>query len=165
MSKDDLLFHPIPPVYDADSKILILGSFPSPRSRESSFYYGHPQNRFWPVLARVFGTDRPASNEEKIRFLLDRHIALWDVLASCTVRNADDSSIRNCTANDLSVILSAADIRAIFTTGSTAFRLYKRLCFPKTGIPAIALPSTSPANRRISIEELVCAYEIILEYL
>ncbi len=165
MSKDELLFHTIPPVYDKDSKILMLGSFPSPKSRETSFYYGHPQNRFWPVLARVFNTVTPHTNEEKKRFLLDRHIALWDVLASCTIENADDSSIRNYTENDLAVILDSASIRAVFTTGGKANQLYRKLCYPKTHIPAIELPSTSPANASMTVDRLADEYRIILQYL
>jgi len=165
MSKDELLFHTIPPVYDENSKILILGSFPSPKSRETLFYYGHPQNRFWPVLARIFDTAVPSTNDEKKKFLLARHIALWDVLASCTIRNADDSSIKNYTENDLTEILDRADIRAIFTTGGQANRLYTKLCYPKTHIPAIALPSTSPANCRMQIDKLAEEYMVILKYL
>lgn len=164
MSNYELQYHTVSPVYDSRSKILILGSFPSPKSRETEFFYGHPQNRFWPVLARVFDTDTPATNEVKKQFLLDRHIAVWDVLASCTIQKADDSSIRNYTANDLSLILEAADICAIFTTGSKAHQLYNRLCLPQTLIPAIALPSTSPANCRCSLDELVSEYGIILRY-
>jgi hypoxanthine-DNA glycosylase len=165
MSKDELLFHTISPVYNSKSRILMLGSFPSPKSRETSFFYGHPQNRFWPVLAKVFSADTPASNDEKKQFLLDRHIALWDVLSSCTIQNADDASIRNYKANDLSMILEAADIKAVFTTGGKAHQLYNKLCLLRTNIPAIALPSTSPANCRCSLDKLVQEYSIILKYL
>lgn len=162
---NEILYHTIEPVYDSESKVLILGTFPSPKSREASFFYGHPRNRFWPVLAGIFGTEVPETVEGKKKFLLDRHIALWDVVASCSIQNAEDASIRNCKSNDLSVILSAAEIKAIFTTGNKAYQLYNRLCLKNTGIPAIPLPSTSPANASFSYERLVDEYRIILKYL
>lgn len=164
MSKNDLLYHTIPPVFDSHSKVLVLGSFPSPKSREASFYYAHPQNRFWPVLAKVYATQRPVTIEEKKRFLLTRSIALWDVLASCTIQNADDASIRDFMANDLSVLLDAADIRAVFTTGGKAQQLYTRLCLPITHIQVVALPSTSPANCRCTFDRLVEEYSVIKEF-
>ena len=155
------LEHTIPPVWQADSRILILGSFPSPKSREQAFFYGHPQNRFWRVLAAVWGENVPLTVEEKTAFLYAHGLALWDVIASCEIEGASDASVRGAVPNDLSPILSGAQIRAICTTGGTANRLYGRLIEPVTGIPAIALPSTSPANARMSHAALVEAYSIL----
>ncbi|MBR7184703.1 MAG: DNA-deoxyinosine glycosylase [Clostridia bacterium] len=154
------LEHPIPPLWRPDSRILILGSFPSPKSREQAFFYGHPQNRFWRVLAAVWETDVPRTVEEKTAFLCDRHLALWDVIASCEIEGASDASVRDAVPNDLAPILRGAPISAICTTGGTAHRLYTRLIAPITGRPAIALPSTSPANARMSLDALVDAYRI-----
>lgn len=156
------LNHPIPPVWDADAHILLLGSFPSPKSREQAFFYGHPQNRFWRVLAAVYGVDVPQSKGEKEAFLHTHHLALWDVIASCQIEGAADSSVRDAVPNDLTPILCGAHIRAICTTGATAYRLYRRLIEPGTGLPAIALPSTSPANARMSLADLTDAYRILL---
>ena len=118
--------HMIEPVYDRQSKVLLLGSFPSPLSRRSGFYYGNPQNRFWQVLAAVFAVPVPVTNGEKRALLLSRGVALWDVLASCEIDGASDTSIRNPLPNDLSLIFAAAEIRAVFTTGSAALRLYRK---------------------------------------
>ena len=154
------------PVYDKDSRVLILGTIPSPKSREYGFYYGHPQNRFWKVLAALFQTDIPNDNESKKKFVLSHHIALWDVLASCTIAGASDSSIKNPVPNDIGRILSESDIRAVITTGQKAFSLYKKYCEPSTGRAAICLPSTSPANcRNCSLEDLIRAYQVILKFL
>ena len=159
------IVHPIPPVFDADSRILILGTMPSPRSREVGFYYGHPQNRFWKVMAQLFEEPIPASTENRTAFLHRHHIALWDVLERCEIDGAQDSSIRNPVANDLTKILEAAPIGAIFATGKTAAKWYTRLIEPQTGMPVIPLPSTSPANCAVSLEALVQAYSVILPYL
>lgn len=156
--------HDFAPVFDKESRVLMLGTMPSPKSRETGFYYGHPRNRFWKVMADVCGEEQPQTREDKIAFALRNHIAVWDVLAGCEIRGADDSSIRNPRANDLSRILDAADIKAIFTTGTKAAQLYKRYCYPVTGIEAVALPSTSPANCRMSYEELYLAYKKIAGY-
>lgn len=153
--------HEFAPVFDASSRILMLGTMPSPKSRETGFYYGHPRNRFWRVLADVCGEELPISREEKIGFALRNHIAVWDVLAGCEIRGADDSSIRNPVPNDMNRILGSADIRAVYTTGKKAAELYKRYCYPKTGIEAVGLPSTSPANCRMTYEELYQAYSQI----
>lgn len=156
----------IGPVFDASSKILLLGTMPSPKSRETGFYYGHAQNRFWRVLADLLREEVPTGKEERIKFLLRHQIALWDVLESCVISGADDGSIRMPKANDLSVILDKAPIMAIFTTGTKAAKLYQKLCFPLTGRQAVALPSTSPANcRRYTYETLREAYRVILPYL
>ena len=159
-----MLVHPFPPVYDAESEILILGSFPSVKSREIMFYYGHPQNRFWKVLADVLDEEFPQTVEERKGFLKRNHIALWDVLESCEIKGASDVSIRNARPNDMNRILQAADIRAIFATGAKAAQLYKKLCFPECGVEAVRLPSTSPANCGCSYETLREAYSQICDY-
>ena len=158
-----MLVHPFPPVYDAESEILILGSFPSVKSREIMFYYGHPQNRFWRVLAAVYNADVPLNTDEKTRFLLKHHIALWDVLASCEVTGSADSSIKNAVPNDLSVILSRADIRRIYTNGKTSEKYYKRFSEEITGRGSVCLPSTSPANAVWSLDRLIGAWKVIAE--
>ena len=155
--------HPFAPVFDADSRLLVLGSFPSPRSRENGFYYGHPQNRFWPVLAAVFKESIPITNEEKRAFVLKHGIALWDVLASCTITGAADSSIREERANDLTPLI-ASGIGRIYVTGKTAGLLYNRHCLSLTGIEAVYLPSTSPANRaHWPLEKLIKVYAVLAE--
>lgn len=159
------IIHSIEPVFDAESRVLILGTMPSPKSREVQFYYGHPQNRFWRVLAAVLGEEVPQSVPEKKAMLLRHRIALWDVLAECEITGASDSSIRNPVANDLSVILAHAPVQAVFTTGATAWKLYTRLQKPHTGIEAVRLPSTSPANCAVKMEALTEAYKAILPWL
>ena len=157
--------HDFAPVFNEESRILMLGTMPSPKSRETGFYYGHPRNRFWKVVSDVCGEKLPVAREDKIAFALRNKIAVWDVLAGCEIEGADDSSIRNPVPNDMSRILEYADIRAIFTTGTKAAQLYKRNCYPKTGMEAYALPSTSPANCRMTYEELYRAYSGICKYL
>lgn len=159
------IIHSIEPVFDTESRVLILGTMPSPKSREVQFYYGHPQNRFWRVLAAVLGEEVPQSVPEKKAMLLRHRIALWDVLAECEITGASDSSIRNPVANDLSVILDHAPVQAVFTTGATAWKLYTRLQKPHTGIEAVRLPSTSPANCVVKMEALTEAYKAILPWL
>ncbi len=156
--------HTLVPVFDNTSRVLILGTIPSPKSRENGFYYGHPQNRFWRILAAIFEQPLPQTNEEKEALARTNHIALWDVLAACSIDGASDSSIRNPVPNDMSLILGAADIDAIFTTGKKAKALYDRYCYPLTGREAICLPSPSPANCGCSLEKLIGAYRVILEY-
>ena len=153
--------HPIPPTWDRDSEILILGSFPSVKSREIGYFCGHPQNRYWRVLAVVFEDVCPATNEEKRAYLLRHHVAAWDVIASCEIAGSSDSSIRNVTANDLSIILEGADIRQIYCNGQTSYRLYNRYLLPVTNRPAVCLPSTSPANASWNMERLTEAWAII----
>ena len=140
--------HPIPPLYDESSRILILGSFPSVKSREAMFFYGHPQNRFWPVLAAVLGCERPTTIEEKKRLALTHHIALWDTIASCEIEGSSDSSIRAVVPTDLTPILQGAEIRQIFCNGGTSYDSYNRYCRAAAGREAVKLPSTSPANAR-----------------
>lgn len=154
--------HPIPPYVPENSRTLILGTMPSPKSREAGFYYMHPQNRFWPVLAGVFDEPVPADLSAR-KALLDRHgIALWDVLASCRIEGASDSSIREAEANDVPGLLRTTGITRVFTTGSTAARYYQALIFPGCGIPATALPSPSSANAHLRTGDLIAAYRAIL---
>ena len=153
--------HEIPPIYDEGSKILILGSFPSVKSREGHFFYNHPQNRFWRVLAAVTGQETPGTIPEKKEFLLKNRIALWDVIASCEIEGSSDSSIRNVVPNDIGPILKAADIRQIYVNGGTAEKLYKKYMFPATGRAAVRLPSTSPANAACSLEKLMEQWKVI----
>lgn len=157
--------HEFGPFFDEDSRVLILGSIPSPKSREQGFYYGHPRNRFWQVLADVLDESLPQSIEQKKSMLSRNHIALWDVLDSCEIRGADDASIRNPVANDMNVILGRADIGAIFTTGRKATDMYNRMCREGCGRDTIQLPSTSPANCACSYERLRDEYTRILMYL
>lgn len=159
------IVHTIPPVWDARSRVLILGTMPSPKSREQGFYYGHPQNRFWRALCAALDEPLPGTAEEKRALVLRRRIALWDVLASCNIEDASDASIRDPVPNDLSPILAGADIRAVYTTGGKAAALYKKLVEPHTGVPAAALPSPSPANCACPFEKLAAAYRAILEHL
>lgn len=156
-----MIKHPIEPVYDKNSKILILGSFPSVKSREFGFFYGHPQNRFWKVLAAIFNKEIPQSIEDKKRFLLENHVALWDVIASCDIEGSADSTIKNVVANDLHEILKSADIKQIYVNGKKAEQLYKKYIQNRICRNAICLPSTSPANAAWSIERLVTEWECI----
>ena len=146
--------HNIPPVYDENSRILILGSFPSVKSREAAFFYGHPQNRFWKVLASVFDADSPVTVEEKRAFLLRNGIALWDVIGSCDIEGSADAKIKNVAPNDIGIILNTAKIERIIVNGKTAEKYYKKYIYPVFGIEAVCLPSTSPANASVSLEKL-----------
>ena len=159
------VIHEIPPVYDDRSKILILGSFPSVKSREGQFFYHHKQNRFWKVLAAVFEDTLPETIEEKKEFLLRHNIAIWDVIASCDIEGSSDSSIRDVVPNDLSRILSASSIQAIFCNGKTSWNYYKKYQETVTGIPAVSLPSTSPANAAWTLEKLEGVWDVISDYL
>ena len=161
--KRESLLHPIPPTYDENSEILILGSFPSPKSRESGYFYGHPQNRFWKVVAAVFADNIPATVAEKHDFLIRHHIAAWDVIQSCTITGASDSSITDVVVNDISSILETANIRAIYVNGKTAYKHYRKYMEPATCREAVCLPSTSPANAAWSLERLTEAWRIIRE--
>ncbi len=153
--------HTFPPVFDESSEILVLGSFPSVKSREQGFYYGHPRNRFWKVLAAVFGAEEPQGIDAKTAFLLKHKIALWDVVASCEITGSSDASIKNAVGNDLDVILSAAPIRKMFANGKTAEALYRRLLLPRFGREIMVLPSTSPANAACSVETLISAWRAL----
>ena len=158
------VLHPIKPIYDKNSKILILGSFPSQKSREQMFFYGHPQNRFWKVLAMIFECEVPETIDKKRNFLINRNIALWDVIASCDIVGSSDSSMKNVVPNDLSVILSSADIKRIFVNGRTAEKFYNKYIRDSIQREAICLPSTSPANAAWSLERLAEAWEVICDY-
>ena len=157
--------HLFEPVFNHESRVLILGTMPSPKSRELGFYYGHPRNRFWHVMADIFKEPYPETTQEKIAFCHRNHVAVWDVLKSCEISGADDNSIKNPVPNDMNEILSQAPIQAVFATGTKASTLYQKYCYPLTGIPIITLPSTSPANCGTSYEKLREAYLTILNYL
>lgn len=160
-----LVYHEIEPVYDENSKILILGSFPSVKSRESMFFYGHPMNRFWRVIAGETGCDVPVTVWEKKNMLISNHIAVWDVIQSCSITGSSDSSIKNVVANDLNRILMTADIEQIFCNGNKSYELFNKYCKPKINRSAIKLPSTSPANASYSIDRLLIEWEKIIKYL
>lgn len=160
-----MLKHPFLPLYDKNSKVLILGSFPSVKSREQMFFYGHPQNRFWKVISAVMCTDTPITIEEKRKFLFANNIALWDVIESCDITGSSDSSIKNVVANDITEILKSANIKQIFVNGKTAEKYYNKYIRDVIGREAICLPSTSAANAGFSVERLVCAWNIVKIYL
>lgn len=155
------MIHPFEPVFDSNSRILILGTFPSVKSREHQFYYGHPQNRFWKVLAAVYKDAPPKTVPEKKAFLLKHCTALWDVISSCEITGSADASIKNAVPNDISKILGAAHISRIFCNGTKAFDLYNKYLLPKTEIQAEKLPSTSPANAAWTLEKLTAAWQVI----
>lgn len=150
--------HPFPPVVDENCRILVLGSFPSVKSREDGFFYGHPQNRFWRMLAAIFDEDVPADIPAKKAFLLRHHIALWDVIASCEIKGSSDASVKNAVPVDIARVTQIAKINRVICNGSLAHKLYQRHLEPLTGIQAISLPSTSPANAAWSLERLVSAW-------
>lgn len=162
--KPALVRHTIDPVFDADSRVLMLGTMPSPKSRETGFYYGHPQNRFWKVMAALFDEPVPESNNQKRDLALRHGVALWDVLSECTIEGASDGTIADCVPNNIGSILAKAPIRAVFCTGAKAAELYGKYCEPQTGVACTRLPSTSPANAAKSLEQLAEAYRIILPY-
>ena len=155
------VIHEIPPVYNKNSEILILGSFPSVKSREGQFFYHHKQNRFWKVLSAVVNDVLPETIDEKKEFLLRNHIAVWDVIASCDIEGSSDSSIKNAVPNNFSDILKAAPIRQIYTNGGTAYKLYHKYCEKMTGIKAVKLPSTSPPNASYSLDRLIGEWNVI----
>ena len=156
-----VVVHPSPPVWNEDCKLLILGSFPSVKSREGMFFYHHPQNRFWKTIAAVYGVSVPETVEEKKSFLLSNGIALWDCIGSCEIIGSDDSTIRNVQPNDIAGLLQKTKIRDVFCNGSTAYNCYCRHILPQTGIPARKLPSTSPANASWSLERLTEAWSAV----
>lgn len=145
--------HSIGPVYFNNSKVLILGSIPSVKSREEGFYYAHPKNRFWKTLENIFNENIGTSKEDKILFLKKYQIALFDVIKSCEITSSSDSTIKNPVPNDILSIINKTQIKTIFTTGKKAYKLYQKYCYPGTKINAIYLPSTSPANCPKGIEE------------
>lgn len=157
------VFHELEPVYDERSRVLILGTMPSPKSREAGFYYMHPQNRFWSLLARVLGEPLPPTAQGRRELCLRHNIALWDVLASCDIDGASDSSIKSAVPNDIPALLKKCPITAVFTTGKKAHELYRRF-FPDLA-DDICLPSSSPANRAVSEEKMLEEYRAIAEVL
>lgn len=162
MSEPMPLLHPFPPLFDAASDTLILGSFPSVKSRESMFFYGHPQNRFWKLLALLYGEEVPVTVEEKTNLVLRRHLALWDAIHACTITGSSDSSVRDVVPNDFSVILHNSRVSRVFCNGALSYNMYMKHSFPVTHIQAVKLPSTSPANAAYSLERLAQAWRVIL---
>ena len=154
--------HNIEPVYDKDSRILILGSFPSVKSREAVFFYAHPQNRFWKILAALFKEEEPLDEKQKRDFLHRHHIALWDVIQSCEITGSSDSSIRVLKVNDISKILKETKIEKIFVNGKTAEKYYKKYLEKQLDTAAVCLPSSSPANAAYSLDKLIKCWKIIL---
>ena len=155
------LTHPFEPLYSDDSRVLILGSFPSVKSREQNFFYGHPQNRFWKVIAALFDQPVPQSIEEKKQLILSNGLALWDSIASCEITGSSDSSIRNVKVNDLSIILDHCSIEQIYCNGRKSHELYRKYIESNTRQEAICLPSTSPANAQWSLDRLIDAWSVI----
>ena len=153
--------HPFPPIYDRNSRVLILGSFPSVRSRETGFYYGHRQNRFWRMMACLFEQDVPTTLEAKTALLLRNGIALWDVLSECEITGSSDASIRLAVPNDIQSLVKRTRIRSIYTNGRKAHELYRRYLFGTTEIEDVCLPSTSPANAAVRMDGLLSAWQII----
>ena len=157
------IVHPIPPLFNEASKTLILGSFPSVKSREAMFFYGHPQNRFWRLMALLFEAKVPLTVEEKTHLVLTHRLALWDTIHSCTITGSSDSSIRDVVPNDLSVILNNSRVDRVFCNGAASYKLYQKYIYPQTKLHAAQLPSTSPANAAWSMERLQKAWQIIKE--
>ncbi len=157
--------HNIPPIYSEDSKILILGSFPSKKSRADAFFYAHPRNRFWRIISNVCDDTEPITTDEKRSLLLRHGIALWDVCAECDIHASSDAAIKNVVPNDISHLLSKTSVTHIFTNGNTADKLYDKLIFPSTNISAIHLPSTSPANAAKTFDDLLADWLIIKNYI
>ena len=162
MTEHEQFTHTAAPVFDQFSRILILGTFPSAKSREHQFFYSHPQNRFWRVLAAILNSQLPVTVEEKKQMLLSHQIALWDVILQCEVKGSSDSSIKNVIPTDLSEILNACNMKAIFLNGKTAEKLFYRFNKELIDIPAITLPSTSPANAMYSLERLIDEWSVIV---
>ena len=161
MIKSALQIHPIPPLYSKESRVLILGSFPSVKSREESFFYAHPQNRFWRVIAAIFDCDVPINTQQKASLILDNGLALWDVIASCEITGSSDSSIRHVIPNNIGAIINESNIERIFVNGKTAEKYYKKYLEKAVGIKATVLPSTSPANAAVSLQELIEKWRVI----
>ncbi len=155
--------HPFPPLYNENSRTLILGSFPSVKSREAMFFYGHPQNRFWKVLAVLFDEKIPENIGEKKELVLKNNLALWDSIHSCTITGSSDSSVKDVVPNDISKIINSSKIDKVFCNGALSYKMYTKYIFPTTGIEAVKLPSTSPANAAYSLDRLVSIWRIILE--
>ena len=161
MQQRTIVSHPFAPLFSENSRVLILGSFPSVRSRQQNFYYGHPQNRFWKVVAALYDEEIPETVEEKKRLITGHGLALWDTIASCEITGSSDASIRDARANDLSVILDHCQIRGIYCNGRKSYDLYQKYIQPVTGRDAVCLPSTSPANARWRLPDLIEAWAVI----
>ena len=159
--QEQRILHPFGPLFSPDSRILILGSFPSVKSREQNFFYGHPQNRFWKVIAALYGQNVPATIPEKKALILDNGLALWDSIASCIVTGSSDASIRDVRANDLRIILNRCSIERIFCNGRKSHEMYMKYIQPELGREAACLPSTSPANAQWSLEKLIEAWSVV----
>ena len=159
----EIVTHGFEPVYNKDCRVLVLGSLPSVKSRENGFYYGHPRNRFWLVLSKLFESELPLTVSEKTELLLKHRIAVFDVVKSCEIESSKDSSIKIIEANDILPIVEGSNISKIFANGRTAERLYNRYILPETGIGITALPSTSPANAAYSVDRLLDEWKIIKE--
>ena len=164
MQEYQRITHTFEPIYDENSRILILGSFPSVKSRENQFYYGHPQNRFWKVIAHVTGNKMPETIEEKKGMLIENGIAIWDVIHSCSIIGSSDTSIKDVVVNDFTEILSKSKITKIYVNGTKAYELYHKYAEKKTGMKAIKLPSTSPANAAWNLERLYKAWSEIMNH-
>lgn len=160
-----MIIHPFDPVYDRNSKIIILGTFPSVASRKDNFYYGHPKNRFWKVISILTENPLPNDIEEKKSLLLRENIAIWDVLRSCDIDQSKDSSILNPVPNNFKDIFGKIPLKAVFTNGRKAEELYRRLCYPETNFISICLPSTSPANASCSLDRLIREWSAILKFI
>ena len=155
------ILHPFPPLFDSESRTLILGSFPSVKSREAMFFYGHPQNRFWRLIALLCHEDTPQTIEEKSSLILRHHLALWDSIRSCTITGSSDSSVRDVVPNDLRVIFDNSKTERVFCNGALSHKMYMKYIYPQTGIAAVKLPSTSPANAAYSLERLAESWQVI----
>ncbi len=160
----DRVIHPIPPLYNGQSRVLVLGSFPSVKSREAGFFYHHPQNRFWKVISALYEEPLPATIEGKRDLLLRNRIAVWDVIQSCEITGSADSSIKNVVPNDLALVLEHSGVEQIFANGSTSYQLYMKYIYPDTGIEIRKLPSTSPANATYSLSRLLEEWSILKAY-
>ena len=162
MEEYQTIKHTFEPVWDQKSEILILGTFPSVKSRENHFYYGHPQNRFWKLLANIYGESVPGTIDEKKELILKHHLAVWDVIDQCDIIGSSDSSIRNVVTCDLAGLLAKSNIHTIVANGAKAYELYQKHQLPKTGLKAQKLPSTSPANAAWSLERLQEVWSAVL---
>lgn len=162
MEEYQTIQHTFAPVWDLKSEKLILGTFPSVKSRENHFYYGHPQNRFWKLLANIYNTPVPETIEEKKELILSNHLAIWDVIAQCDITGSSDSSIRNVVPNDIAGLLEKSNIHTVIANGAKAYELYEKHQKQKTGVPIYKLPSTSPANAAWSMERLQEAWSEVL---
>ena len=158
-----MIIHPIPPVYDENSKILLLGSFPSVKSRETEFFYGHRQNRFWRVISTLLAAPIPITIEDKCKLLLSNHIALWDVIGSCEIHGSSDSSIKSATPNPIPVLISKTKIEKIYLNGKTAEKYFRAFFGDTLKTEVLTLPSTSPANAKMSLEDLVGEWSVIVD--